>query len=88
MSASSALKEGANVAAGRTSSCFAAYLPDGRWFDEQAATWRDRRGRREQMRYNVDKGRLRAARLAGRLGTPPSGVLNLSVGMLKKLVTN
>jgi hypothetical protein len=47
-------------------------LPDGRWFDEQAATWRDRRGRTarwpdlvEAVRFRVTRVVLAAAHLDG-----------------------
>jgi hypothetical protein len=38
-------------------------LPDGRWFDEQAAVWRDRRGRPARPADLVDGLRLRATRV-------------------------
>ena len=34
-------------------------LPDGRWFDEQAATWRDRRGRMARWPDLVEATRFR-----------------------------
>jgi hypothetical protein len=38
-------------------------LPDGRWFDEQAATWRDRRGRRARWPDLFDATRFRKTRV-------------------------
>jgi hypothetical protein len=38
-------------------------LPDGRWFDEQAATWRDRRGRPARWPNLVEMARLRTTRV-------------------------
>jgi hypothetical protein len=38
-------------------------LPDGRWFDEAAATWRDRRGRPAQWPDLVEATRLRRTRV-------------------------
>ena len=44
-------------------------LPDGRWFDEQAATWRDRRGRPARWPDLVEATRFRMTRRA-RSGAP------------------
>jgi hypothetical protein len=38
-------------------------LPDGRWFDEQAATWRDRRGRPARWPDLMEATRLRMTRV-------------------------
>jgi hypothetical protein len=38
-------------------------LPDGRWFDEKAATWRDRRGRPARWPDLVDATRFRMTRV-------------------------
>ena len=38
-------------------------LPDGRWFDEQAATWRDRRGRPARWPDLVEATRFRVTRV-------------------------
>jgi hypothetical protein len=38
-------------------------LPDGRWFDEQAATWRDRRGRMARWPDLVEATRFRMTRV-------------------------
>ena len=38
-------------------------LPDGRWFDESAATWRDRRGRRARWPDLVEATQLRTTRV-------------------------
>jgi hypothetical protein len=38
-------------------------LPDGRWFDEQAATWRDRRGRPARWPDLVEATRFRMTRV-------------------------
>ena len=38
-------------------------LPDGRWFDEQSATWRDRRGRPARWPDLVEAIRLRMTRV-------------------------
>ena len=38
-------------------------LPDGRWFDEQAATWRDRRGRMARWPDLVEATRFRTTRV-------------------------
>ena len=38
-------------------------LPDGRWFDEQAATWRDRRGRPARWPDLFDATRFRMTRV-------------------------
>jgi hypothetical protein len=38
-------------------------LPDGRWFDEQATTWRDRRGRMARWPDLVDATRFRITRV-------------------------
>jgi hypothetical protein len=38
-------------------------LPDGRWFDEQAATWRDRRGRPARWPDLVEATRFRITRV-------------------------
>ncbi len=38
-------------------------LPDGRWFDEEAATWRDRRGRPARWPDLVEMTRLRTTRV-------------------------
>src|ERR1700735_3932586 len=38
-------------------------LPDGRWFDEKAATWRDRRGRPARWPDLVEATRLRVTRV-------------------------
>jgi hypothetical protein len=38
-------------------------LPDGRWFDEKAATWRDRRGRPARWPDLVEPTRLRMTRV-------------------------
>ena len=38
-------------------------LPDGRWFDEQAATWRDRRGRLARWPDLVEATRFRMTRV-------------------------
>src|SRR6516165_5367303 len=37
-------------------------LPDGRWFDEKAATWRDRRGRPARWPDLMEVARLRTTR--------------------------
>jgi hypothetical protein len=44
-------------------------LPDGRWFDEQAATWRDRRGRPARWPDLMEATRFRKTRRA-RSGAP------------------
>jgi hypothetical protein len=38
-------------------------LPDGRWFDQQAATWRDRRGRMARWSDLVEATRFRMTRV-------------------------
>ena len=38
-------------------------LPDGRWFDDEAATWRDRRGRPARWPDLVEMVRLRSTRV-------------------------
>jgi hypothetical protein len=38
-------------------------LPDGRWFDEQAATWRDRRGRPARWPDLMETARFRVTRV-------------------------
>ena len=38
-------------------------LPDGRWFDEQAATWRDRRGRPARWPDLMETPRFRMTRV-------------------------
>ena len=38
-------------------------LPDGRWFDEQAATWRDRRGRPARWPDLMETARFRKTRV-------------------------
>src|SRR5215470_10294969 len=38
-------------------------LPDGRWFDEQAATWRDRRGRAARWPDLIEATALRVTRV-------------------------
>ena len=38
-------------------------LPDGRWFDEQAATWRDRRGRPARWPDLMEANRFRVTRV-------------------------
>ena len=38
-------------------------LPDGRWFDEQAATWRDRRGRPARWPDLMETARFRTTRV-------------------------
>ena len=38
-------------------------LPDGRWFDKQAATWRDRRGRPARWPDLMEATRLRVTRV-------------------------
>ena len=38
-------------------------LPDGRWFDEKAATWRDRRGRPARWPDLMEVTRLRMTRI-------------------------
>lgn len=38
-------------------------LPDGRWFDEQAVTWRDRRGRPARWPDLMEATRLRMTRV-------------------------
>ena len=38
-------------------------LPDGRWFDEQAATWRDRRGRLARWPDLMETARFRKTRV-------------------------
>ena len=50
-------------------------LPDGRWFDEGAATWRDRRGRPARWPDLVEAIRLRTTRVvlaAAHLDSDPS----------------
>ncbi len=56
-------------AAGRCQGCGRPHLaqlrclPDGRWFDEAAATWRDRRGRLARWPDLVEATRLRSTRV-------------------------
>ena len=53
-------------------------LPDGRWFDEQSATWRDRRGRPARWPDLVEAIRLRMTRVvlaAAHLDSDPTSVV-------------
>ena len=47
---------------GRPHLAFVRCLPDGRWFDEQAATWRDRRGRLARWPDLVEATKFRMTR--------------------------
>ncbi len=48
---------------GRPHLAFVRCLPDGRWFDEELATWRDRRGRMTRWPDLVDRTRFRVTRV-------------------------
>ena len=50
-------------AEGRCQRCGRPHLPDGRWFDEQAATWRDRRGRPARWPDLMETARFRKTRV-------------------------
>lgn len=48
---------------GRPHLAFVRCLPDGRWFDEEVATWRDRRGRMTRWPDLVERTRFRVTRV-------------------------
>src|SRR5580692_11070175 len=75
-------------------------LPDGRWFDEQAATWRDRRGRMARWPDLVEATQFRMTRVvlaAAHLDSDPTNnrltnlltyaVLNGDAVVLQETVT-
>ena len=60
-------------------------LPDGRWFDEQSATWRDRRGRPARWPNLMEATRFRMTRVCWRRRTLDSDPTNNRLKNLRAL---